>query len=63
MRKDTMPPMEKQPDTPDSLDEITVWLGTYRQRLRIARDGERLLMGETVRRHGARHQRRQAELA
>ena len=47
----------------DSLDEVTKWLGTYRHRLRIAREGERLLMSETVRRYDARHQRRQAELA
>jgi hypothetical protein len=63
MQKNTMPPKEKQPDTADSLEEITVWLGTYRHRLRIARDGERLLTGEIVRRHGTRHQRRRAELA
>ncbi len=57
------PPIEELVGTLDSLDEITQWLGTYRDRLRIARKGERLQLTEAVQRLEARHQRRRAELA
>ena len=47
----------------DTLEEISEWLSTYRERLRIAHEGERLQLTEAVRRLEARYQRRRAELA
>ena len=54
---------EDLPAALDGLDEITGWLVTYRNRLRIAHDGERLELSSVVRRLKARYQRRRAELA
>ena len=47
----------------DSLEEICGWLGTFRERLRMARADERLLVAETVHQLEARYQQRRAELA
>ena len=57
------PSVEDQTASHDSLDVISQWLGTYRDRLRIARQGERVQLTEARRRLKARHQRRRAELA
>jgi len=57
---------QRQPDQDqelDSLEEISEWLSTYRERLRIAHEGERLQLSEAVRRLEVRYQRRRAELA
>lgn len=47
----------------DSLEEITHWLGTFSERLKIAREHERAQVAGVVRRLEARYKRRRAELA
>jgi hypothetical protein len=47
----------------DSLNEISYWLGTFRERLRMARNDERTLVLEMVQQLQARYQRRRAELS
>src|ERR1041385_4520829 len=56
---------QRQPDQDqelDSLEEISQWLATYRERLRIAHEGERLQLSEAVRRLEARYHPRRARL-
>jgi len=48
--------------TLDSLEEISGWLGTYRQRLKIARSDEQLQVGTVVSQLESRMQLRRAEL-
>ena len=47
----------------DSLDEIAGWLGTFRERLRQARAGDRPEFEAIVNRLEARYRERRAELA
>lgn len=47
----------------DSLDEITQWLGTFRERLRQARSGERDELTHVVERLEEHYQLRRAELS
>jgi len=47
----------------DSLDEICGWLGTFRERMRLARADERDGMASVVGKLEARYQVRRAELA
>lgn len=47
----------------DSLDEIMDWLGTFRERLRLARDTDRPDFEAILNRLEARHKERRAELA
>jgi len=46
-----------------NLEEICDWLGTYRQRLKLARSSERSEVGAVVTHLEARLQVRRAELA
>lgn len=47
----------------DSLDEITGWLGTFRERLRLARESERPQFEAMLNRLEAHYKERRAELA
>jgi hypothetical protein len=47
----------------DSLEEITHWLGTFSERLKIAREHERPQIAGVVRKLEAHYRRRRAELA
>lgn len=47
----------------DSLEEITQWLGTFRERLRQARTGERDEIAHVVERLEDQYQLRRAELS
>ncbi len=47
----------------DSLEEICGWLGTFRERLRLARGDERPLVAATVHQLEVRYQQRRAELS
>jgi hypothetical protein len=47
----------------ESLEEISQWLGTFRERLRIARARERELIAGVVQKLEARHKQRRAELS
>lgn len=47
----------------ESLDEICGWLGTFRERLRLANDGERAEFEATLNRLEARYKERRAELS
>lgn len=47
----------------DTLDEITVWLGTFRERLRIAQAHEHAELTEVIAELEAHYMRRRAELA
>jgi hypothetical protein len=47
----------------DSLDEISGWLGTFRERLRLARNGESRQFEATLSRLEARYKERRAELS
>lgn len=49
--------------TIDSLEEICSWLGTFRERLRQARDEERAKVALAVQQLEARYQYRRAELS
>jgi hypothetical protein len=50
-------------DSVDDLAEISSWLGTYKERLRLARDKNELGLSEDVRRWSQRLDQRRAELA
>jgi hypothetical protein len=50
-------------ETLESLEEISQWLGTFRERLRIARAHERDLIAGVVHKLEAHHARRRAELS
>jgi len=47
----------------ENLDEITVWLGTFRERLRIAHAKDRKTLEATVKELEAHYRRRRAELS
>ena len=47
----------------DSLEEICGWLGTFRERLRMARSEERAQVAEVVHQLEARYHARRAELS
>jgi hypothetical protein len=47
----------------ESLEKICVWLGTYRERLRVARDHERPEVSAVVSELDALYKQRRAELA
>ena len=47
----------------DSLDEIVGWLGTFRERLRLARSDERLEVAVVVQQLETRYKHRRAELS
>lgn len=47
----------------DSLEEITQWLGTFRERLRQARVGDRADLAQVVEKLEDRYQLRRAELS
>jgi len=47
----------------ESLEEITGWLGTFRERLRVARIEDQTQMAQVVRQLEARYQMRRAELS
>jgi hypothetical protein len=47
----------------DSLEEITLWLGTFRERLRMARAGERDQLEAVVDRLEDHYRQRRAELS
>lgn len=57
------PPVVHGIERLDSLEEITHWLGTFSERLKIAREHERAQIAGVVRRLEARYKRRRAELA
>jgi hypothetical protein len=50
-------------DSVDGLEEITSWLGSYRERLRVARAEEGQRLDSEVRRWSSRLSQRRAELA
>jgi len=64
-REDQAPLPYSEPIVPaiDSLEEISGWLGTFRERLRVAREGERDGVAAVVQQLEARYQLRRAELA
>ena len=57
------PDREPYVPTLDSLEEISKWLGTFRERLRQTRNDERAGVGVTFERLEARYQVRRAELS
>jgi hypothetical protein len=50
-------------DSVDDLEEISSWLGTYKERLRLARDRNEPGLTQDVRRWTDRLDQRRAELA
>ena len=50
-------------DRMESLEEITAWLGTFRERLRLAREPERDDIAGTLGELYRQYRRRRAELA
>jgi hypothetical protein len=64
-REDLAPWPFSEPIVPavDSLEEISGWLGTFRERLRLAREGERDGVAAVVQQLEARYQLRRAELS
>ena len=65
-RSEVRPPL---PDTPlhitslENLDEITVWLGTFRERLRIAHPNDQPKLDATMKELETHYRRRRAELS
>jgi hypothetical protein len=47
----------------ENLDEITVWLGTFRERLRIAHPKDQPKLDATMKELEAHYRRRRAELS
>jgi hypothetical protein len=47
----------------ESLDEISGWLGTFKERLRLARESERAEYATILNRLEARYRERRAELS
>jgi hypothetical protein len=71
-RTKTRSPSEVRPPLPDpmphvtslvNLDEITVWLGTFRERLRIAHPRDQPKLDATMKELDTHYQRRRAELS
>jgi hypothetical protein len=58
----TVPP-EQSIDRMESLEEISRWLGTFSERLRIARAHEREQIAGVVKKLEAHYKRRRSELA
>jgi hypothetical protein len=58
-----LPSPEVYVPTIDSLDEISGWLGTFRERLRAARGEDRAGVAAVVQQLEARYQTRRVELA
>ncbi|HYT14094.1 MAG TPA: hypothetical protein VEL12_15010 [Candidatus Nitrosopolaris sp.] len=58
-----MPSLPAGIPLPDTLTDISDWLGTYRERLRVARDDEREQIRALIGRMSARYHLRRAELA
>jgi hypothetical protein len=58
-----VPSLPAGPPILDSLSDVCDWLGTYRERLRVARDDEREQIGVLIGRMSARYHLRRAELA
>ena len=50
-------------DSMESLEEISVWLGTFRERLIVARENERRQVAGVVQELEAHYRRRRGELA
>ena len=57
------PPARPYVPKVESLDEITGWLGTFRERLRIAREHERLQIDAVVKELEEHFQRRRTQLS
>ena len=65
---DTKRPSQAQTRMPsidkiESLEEITHWLGTFSERLRLAREHERDNIAATLKELETQYRRRRAELA
>jgi hypothetical protein len=58
-----LPSLEVYVPAIDSLEEICGWLGTFRERLRIARTEDRAQVAVVVQQLEARYQQRRAELS
>ena len=58
-----LPSLEQYVPSIDSLEEICDWLGTFRERLRVARESERVEVLAVVQSLEARYQMRRAELS
>ncbi len=58
-----LPATEPYVLTIDSLAEICSWLGTFRERLRLARDDERAQVAALVQKLEARYEERRAQLS
>ena len=58
-----MPSLEVYVPAIDSLEEICGWLGTFRERLRLARSEEQAEVAVVVQQLEARYQLRRAELS
>jgi hypothetical protein len=58
-----LPSLEPYVPAIDSLEDISNWLGTFRERLRLARGAERATMALTFERLKARYNTRRAELS
>jgi len=58
--------LQQEPSNVDSITdlvEISVWLGTYRERMRLARSEDQQELADNARRWNARLAQRRAELA
>lgn len=65
-RREGLAPLPStQPRVPaiESLDEICAWLGAFRERLKIARAEDRVVVAAMVHELEARYQLRRAELS
>ena len=58
-----MPFLDVYVPTIDSLEEISGWLGTFRERLRVARAEDQTQVAQVVKQLEARYQVRRAELS
>lgn len=58
-RPDTLPTVPSL----ESLDEISAWLGTFRERLRLARQEDRPRLDATMKELEIHYQQRRAELS
>ena len=71
-RSKTPRPAERRPPPPDeligvpgleNLEEISMWLGTFRERLRLARGKDRPKLEAAMKELEAQYRRRRAELS
>jgi uncharacterized protein YueI len=58
-----LPDMLPHVPTLENLDEITIWLGTFRERLRIAHPKDQPKLEATMRELETHYRRRRAELS